>query len=124
MTTSAWGPAFDSAFGGTGLPWLDPADVAAEVGIPVPDHRLLACCDASARQVELWRGDLDYTGDVRSTDPDVYQGAVMYAGLLWQSRNTPEGFAGFEDGGGIIGLDNAKMSMIHRLIRGRMPRVG
>ncbi len=63
--------------------------------------------------------------DAAQCPPDVYRGAVLYAALLNQSRNTPDGFAGFDDAGGIIGLgDSNRMTMVYRLVGARRPKVG
>lgn len=50
---------------------------------------------------------------------------MLYAALLSQSRNTPDGFAGFDEAGGLIGVgDQQKMTQIYRLTGARRPKVG
>jgi hypothetical protein len=102
--------------------WLDARDVASQLGMPAPDPIVNASTEAAEAQVELWREDLELDG---FCPPDVYRGAVLYAALLTQSRNTPDGFAGFDDAGGIIGIgDSNRMTMVYRLVGARRPKVG
>jgi hypothetical protein len=90
--------------------------------MPSPDPLVEASSEAAETQVEAWREDLNLNA---SCPPDVYRGAVLYAALLTQSRNTPDGFAGFDDAGGIIGLgDSNRMTMVYRLVGARRPKVG
>jgi hypothetical protein len=102
--------------------WLDARDVSTQLGMADPDHVVTASTEAAEAQVAAWREDLDL--DVWCP-PDVYRGAVLYAALLVQSRNTPDGFAGFDDAGGVIGLgDSNRMTMVYRLVGARRPKVG
>lgn len=109
--------------------WLRADDVAAYMGLPTPDPLLDRMVLAAQSQVELWRSDLDWTlATTPATVPEgphIYEGAVMYAALLYQSRNSPDGFPGFDEAGGFIALgDSSGMSRVYRLLRARMPRVG
>jgi len=112
--------------------WLDVDDVGAHLGVPVPssDALLVAATDAAESWVELHRSDLPWQSTppplgTALEGPHVYQGAVLFAALQYQSRNSPEGFAGFDDAGGIIGVgDSSAMSRVYRMLRGRRPRVG
>ena len=102
--------------------WLDAKDVSNQLGMAAPDALVDASTEAAESQVETWREDLALDS---FCPPDVYRGAVLYAGLLTQSRNTPDGFAGFDDAGGIIGLgDSNRMTMVYRLVGARRPKVG
>lgn len=108
--------------------WLDPVDVSAYLGIPAPDQLVVDATEAAESWVELHRSDLDWSTPTLGTTPEgphVYSGSVMFAALNYQARNSPEGFAGFDDAGGVIGIgDSAAMSRVYRLIRGRRPKVG
>jgi hypothetical protein len=102
--------------------WLDARDVASHLGMASPDAQVTSSAEAAEAQVETWREDLALDG---YCPPDVYKGAVLYAALLVQSRNTPDGFAGFDDAGGMIGVgDQARITMIYRLVGARRPKVG
>jgi hypothetical protein len=102
--------------------WLDARDVATQLGMPTPDALVTSSTEAAEAQVETWREDLELDG---YCPPDVYRGAVLYAALLVQSRNTPDGFAGFDDAGGMIGIgDQARITMVYRLVGARRPKVG
>jgi hypothetical protein len=102
--------------------WLDARDVATQLGMPSPDSLVTSSTEAAEAQVETWREDLALDG---YCPPDVYRGAVLYAALLVQSRNTPDGFAGFDDAGGLIGVgDQGRMTMVYRLVGARRPKVG
>lgn len=111
------------------LTWLDPDDVATYAGLQLDDVLLERMTEAAERQVQLLRSDLDWTAAVDRDSvpegPHIYEGAVMYAALLVQSRNTPDGFSGFDEGGGLIGIgDSAAMTRIYRLLRARKPVLG
>ena len=102
--------------------WLDPRDVAAHLGMASPDDQVASSTEAAEAQVELWREDLQLDS---WCPPDVLKGGILYAALLYQSRNTPDGFAGFDEGGGLIGVgDQQRMTMIYRLVGARRPKVG
>lgn len=112
--------------------WLDVEDVGAHLGVPVPtsDVQLVAATAAAQSWVELHRSDLPWAATppplgTALEGPHVYQGAVLFAALNYQARNSPEGFAGFDDAGGLVGVgDSAAMSRVYRLLRGRRPAVG
>lgn len=111
------------------MTWLQSADVAEYMGLPAPDDLLDRMTAAAESQVQLWRSDLDWTAatspETVPEGPHIYEGAVMYAALLYQSRNSPDGYPGFDDGGGFIGLgDSTGLARVYRLVRARMPRVG
>lgn len=93
-----------------------PADVAAHLGVPydATDVRLVSATAAANAWVE----------DRRSlTDPlhlwesaRVIQGAILYAGLIYQSRSQPEGFPGFSDLGTYSEDYGQSMVQVHRLV--------
>ena len=102
--------------------WLKPQDVADQLGMTAPDTLVTASTGAAEAQVDIWRADLNLDS---WCPPDVYRGAVLYAALLTQSRNTPDGFAGFDDAGGMVGIgDSNRMTMVYRLVGARRPKVG
>lgn len=106
--------------------WLAVDDVLAELGLDVADSRVQLATDAAETQVAGWRPDIGDWNTVDEVAPNVYLGAVQYAALLVQSRNTPDGFAGFDMAGGIVAssADQSKLAMIRRLVRAGKPGVG
>lgn len=110
-----------------GKQWIVEADVLSDLGLAASDDRVPRCIAAAEQQVQDWREDVvDWTGPtgVVLNYPDVYQAGVRLACLLYQQAATPEGWAGFDDGGGILLPENAQMVSIRRLARAHRPRVG
>jgi hypothetical protein len=108
--------------------WLSAADVAASLGTGEVTAEVERATDASMSQVERWRPELFPTATFPTRPdqipPDVYLGALRYATLLHDSGNTPEGFAGFDQAGGILIPDSSKMTEVYRLVGARRPKVG
>jgi hypothetical protein len=100
--------------------WLEPADVAAYLGLVLDQttaDRLAPITVAAQTWVERTRPDLDYT---TAPGGDVYQGAVMYAALLFQQAASPSGLPSYDELGG--GYDTgASMGQIYRLVGVRKP---
>jgi len=79
--------------------WLTPEDVAAYLDLPTADDdNLLLSTAAVKAAVERRRSDL-WKGDPPAFAPgdDVKAGAVIWSGLMFQTRNAPSGFAGYGD---------------------------
>lgn len=88
---------------------------------------VLAASIATAESlVPTWRlqsGPTDWS-IVKQTHPHVYNAAVQYAALVYQSNVTPEGFAGFDEAGGIVIPSNSKVVQIRHQARANAPGVG
>lgn len=111
------------------MAWLLADDVAAHLRLPAPDTLTETATTAAQSWVELHRSDLTWTPEpapgTAPEGPHVYQGAVLFAALLYQAGASPEGFPGWDDAGGMVGVaDSAGMSRVYRLLRGRRPAVG
>lgn len=109
--------------------WIDEQDVLEDLGLAETDERIPRCIAAAEQTVQEWREDIvDWQGGagqgVQFWYPNVYQAGVRLACLLYQQAATPEGFAGFDDGGGILLPENAQMVSIRRLARAHRPKVG
>lgn len=91
---------------------LDPQLVATHLGLTAPDDRLLRATAAAQGWVQRRRDG----GDEVWAEPDIEQGGVLYAALLYQSRAQPEGFPGYSD----LGLSETgtgeMMANIYRLV--------
>jgi hypothetical protein len=73
---------------------ITPEEVAAYLGVPV-DDRVEQSTDAAVDWVAKRRCN---TGkDVLWHDADVRLGGVLFAALLYQSRATPLGIAGYDE---------------------------
>ena len=100
--------------------WLDPQQVADELGLDAPDDHVTVIVGATADYVEHMRADLDYT--TPETLPErVVHASVELAALRYQNRNAPTGFPGFGDtgdgfggGGTYTGTDALRVSRIYR----------
>lgn len=72
---------------------LTPEDVAAELGVPV-DDRVTACTDAARARVQRRRSLTEPAALWR--EADAHRGGVLFGALLYQTRTTPQGMAGFD----------------------------
>jgi hypothetical protein len=104
--------------------WLTPEDVAAYLDIPgAPDDNLTASTAAAKAAVERRRSELG----LELVDPvapaDVHLGAMIWAGLLYQSRSSPSGFVGYGDETQIYDALGARRAEVMRLIGWRRPVV-
>jgi hypothetical protein len=70
-------------------------------GPATSDAELVRVCGATEKYVERCRFDQWSTDDPPEylPDPEVYHGAVMYAGRETRRRNSPAGIEQFADGG-------------------------
>jgi len=107
------------------LDWLTPEDVAQYLdlpGDPAADDNLLTATAAVKAAVEGRRADLyDETGF--HPGADVKGGAVMWAAIVYQTRNAPSGFAGYGDETALVDTLGARRSEVMRLLGWRRPVV-
>lgn len=106
-------------------PWLTVDDVAKYLDLPAAtaadDDNLVTATAAVKAAVERRRSDLlDATGAFVPGD-DVKGGSVMWAALVYQSRNAPSGFAGYGDETALYDTLGARRSEVMRLIGWRRP---
>ena len=73
---------------------VDPNRAANHLGVAV-DERLTDACDAATAWVEQRRCNTDPLE--LWADEGVNYGGMLYACLLYQSRTTPQGFAGYDE---------------------------
>jgi hypothetical protein len=99
--------------------WLT-AEEVAEYLDTVVDEKIELSTAAVKAAVERRRSDLDFTAPVPA---DVHAGSIMWAGLVFQSRNSPSGFAGYGDESVIYDTLGARRAEIMRLIGWRRPVV-
>lgn len=105
--------------------WLTPEDVAAYLDLPsATDDNLILATAAVKAAVERRRADL-LAGVPPAFVPgdDVHAGAVMWAGLMYQSRNAPSGFAGYGDEAQMFDSLGARRAEVMRLLGWRRPVV-
>ena len=103
--------------------WLTPADVAAYLdlpGDPSLDDNLALSTAAIKAAVERRRSDLNVDGVFTPSD-EVKGAAVMWAALVYQSRNAPSGFAGYGDETMIFDALGARRAEVMRLLGWRRP---
>ena len=100
--------------------WLTVADVAAYLDLPGDgsgDDNLALSTAAVKAAVERRRADLTAGDPPAFTPPaDVKAGAVMWAGLVYQTRNAPSGFAGYGDETMVYVALGARRAEVMRLI--------
>ena len=105
--------------------WITVDDVARYLDIPgdvSTDDNLATSTAAVKAAVERRRSDLN-AGDppaFAATD-DVKAGAIMWAGLVYQTRNAPSGFAGYGDETMLYDALGARRAEVMRFIGWRRP---
>jgi hypothetical protein len=106
--------------------WLTPDDVAAYLDLPAAsvagDDNLALATAAIKAAVERRRRDLA-VGDppVFTPGDDVRAGSIMWAALVYQSRNAPSGFAGYGDETMLFDTLGARRAEVMRLVGWRRP---
>lgn len=108
------------------MSWIEEADALAWLGLDQSGPVLSASIAAAEALVETWRipnRPTDWSV-VKATHPNVYNAAVRLACLTYQQTATPEGFAGFEDAGGVLLPANAQIVAIRHQARANAPAVG
>jgi len=105
--------------------WLTVEEVAAYLDIPsaaVPGDDNLATATAAVKAaVERRRSDLDLVEATGAAPADVHAGSIMWAGLVYQSRNAPSGFAGYGDETVLFDSLGARRAEVMRLVGWRRP---
>lgn len=107
--------------------WLTPEDVGAYLDLPqsvidTDDNLALATAVVKAA-LERRRSDLWTKDDPPAFQPDaaVKGGAVMWAALVYQTRNAPSGFAGYGDETMLFDALGARRAEVMRLVGWRRP---
>jgi len=98
-------------------PWGEVADLEAFLGV-LDDGRLTDDLAASTAWCQRMRPDLLTTADPGA---DVRKAVLIYAGLLYRERSTPQGFATYEDLDTGIGGTGDAMTNVYRLLGTRKP---
>ena len=106
--------------------WLTIEDVAAWLDLPQADpgdDNLVNSTAAIKAAVEHRRSDLDFQAvDFAIAQGNVRVGSIMWAGILYQTRSAPSGFAGYGDETAIFDPLGARRAEVLRLIGWRRPR--
>lgn len=108
------------------MTWIEEADVLAWLGLDQTGPVLSASIATAEGLVPTWRladRPVDWS-QAKQTHPHVYNAAVQFAALTYQETATPEGFAGFDAGGGVVLPSNAKIVSIRHQARANAPAVG
>lgn len=105
--------------------WITVDDVAGYLdlpGDPAADDNLALSTAAIKAAVEGRRSDL-WTGDppVFSPGDDVHTGSIIWAGLMYQTRNAPSGFSGYGDETMLLDTLGARRAEVMRLVGWRRP---
>ena len=102
------------------MPWITPQEVADWLGIPAADSRLETATLAVVAEIERVRDDLDFT---LGAPDQVVQGALLWAGELYQVHNAPTGFSQYGDiGADVYGpIQPSRWASISRLCGLRRP---
>jgi hypothetical protein len=107
--------------------WLTIEDVAAWLDLPKADPAddgLVGATAGIKALVEHRRSDLDFTAaDFRVVHADVVEGSRMWAGILYQSRSAPSGFAGYGDETTIFDPLGSRRAEVLRLVGWRRPQL-
>jgi hypothetical protein len=93
---------------------LDPEQVAAYLGLPMPDER----CREVTASAEAWAQKRRCLTDPAAlwVEPDVILGTVMLAALWYAERAQPQGFPGVNDLGNYSDDVGNAWANIYRLI--------
>jgi hypothetical protein len=104
--------------------WLTVDAVAAYLDLPagavVGDDNLELSTAAVKAAVERRRSDLVVEAVFTPSD-EVRAGAIMWAALVYQSRNAPSGFAGYGDETVLFDSLGARRAEVMRLLGWRRP---
>ena len=105
--------------------WLTVDDVAAYLDLPaavVADDDNLALSTATVKAaVERRRSDLRADDGTFTPSDEVKGGAVMWAALVYQTRNAPSGFAGYGDETMLFDSLGTRRAEVMRLLGWRRP---
>ena len=101
--------------------WLTVDEVAAYLDLPTVDDNLVTATATVKAAVERRRSDLWAGEPLAFTPPDdVKGGSVMWAALVYQTRNAPSGYSGYGDDTLFDSL-GARRAEVMRLIGWRRP---
>jgi hypothetical protein len=106
--------------------WLTVEDVAAYLDLPgdaSTDDNLALSTAAIKAAVEGRRSDLWTKDDPPAFAPrdDVRAGSIIWAALVYQTRNAPSGFAGYGDETMLLDSLGARRAEVMRLVGWRRP---
>ena len=79
--------------------WITGEDVASWLDVPYPDEsgRIDLATAAAKAAVERRRSDLDFEAvDFATVQADVRAGSIRWAALIYQARNSPSGYQGYD----------------------------
>ena len=99
--------------------WITADDVAGYLDLPASsvagDDNLALATAAVKAAVERRRSDLDFTADdFTVVNADVRTGSIRWAGLMYQARNAPSGYAGYGDDTTLLNTLGANRAEIMR----------
>jgi hypothetical protein len=100
------------------MAWASITDLETHLGFQ-SDARMADALNTSLAWCNRQRPDLPAAGPVGA---DVTTAVLIYAGLLYRSRSSPQGFDGYSELGDYDTAD--AMSNVYRLLGHRKPRVG
>lgn len=106
--------------------WITTQDVLDWLSLDETGPVLDACIAVAESLVPTWRlasAPTDWA-TAKATHAHVYWAAVNLAALYYQSNVTPEGFAGFDDAGGLVQPAQSKIVQIRQMARANTPGVG
>lgn len=101
-------------------PWLTVDDVAAYLDLPTVDDNLELATATVKAAIERRRSDLVVDGTFVADD-EVKGGAVIWAALVYQTRNAPSGFAGYGDETMLFDALGARRAEVMRWVGWRRP---
>jgi hypothetical protein len=104
--------------------WITVDDVASYLDLPTSDDDNLALATSTVKAaVEGRRSDLFDSSDPRVFVPtdDVRGGSIIWAGLVFQTRNAPSGFSGYGDETWLLDSLGSRRSEVMRMIGWRRP---
>lgn len=101
--------------------WITTTDVAELLDVPddAGDERLVLSTAAVKAAVERRRSDLTFT-DATTVPADVRLGAISWAGVMYQAKSAPAGFAGY-DAETALAEAGSRRAEILRLLGWRRP---
>lgn len=99
------------------MAWATIDELEAFIGITA-DARMQSALDVSLAYCTRQRPDLD---PYNTPDAAITQAVLIYAGLLYRERSTPQGFATYEDQQSGQIQDQSAMLNVYRLLGSRRP---
>lgn len=99
------------------MSWATVDEVAAHVGATA-DDAMSTSLDAAQAWCQRQRPDLNPYAD---PGPDVHYAVLIYAGLLWRQKASPQGYATYSEYGGDVSTADA-MTNVYRLLGARRPK--